>query len=360
MSELLPNFEELYQSVVNPPRFTSETGLMTGKLKVEPEDFVVEEIPAYEPSGEGEHLYLWVEKRNCSAEQFTSQLARMLQTRKSDIGTAGMKDRRAVTRQYVSVPAECEDRWQDAHDENIQILSATHHTNKLRTGHLWGNRFEIAIRDVHGGDEATFQDRFEKIRRSGFPNYFGSQRYGDRGSTLELGINLLNGNRTPKSIPFARRRFLLRLALSAVQSAIFNLVVVERLRAGTLEEVKLGDIMQVAPSGGSFEVLSIEEEQPRLLAGETLLTGPMPGPKMRQPTGEPGKWEQLAMNRLEIQPEQFRQFAKLAPGTRRPMLTCPQDFSVDKNDDRLVFHFTLPAGSYATVLLREFFADLEN
>ncbi len=130
------------------PYFTADLPGIGGVIKQSPEDFVVEEIPAYEPSGEGEHLFLWIEKRDVSAEQLTRHIAKVLNIPNRDIGVAGLKDRTAITRQYVSVPAQCAKRIGNIETDSIQILSFAKHQNKLRTGHLKGNRFSILVRDV--------------------------------------------------------------------------------------------------------------------------------------------------------------------------------------------------------------------
>src|SRR5690606_12839938 len=122
------------------PRLTNDLLGIQGLLKTLPEDFVVEEIPAYEPGGEGEHLFLWVEKRDVPADGLIRHLAQTLGVPRDEIGTAGLKDRRAVTRQFVSVPARAIDRIEAAGSESIRILAATRHGNKLRSGHLRGNR----------------------------------------------------------------------------------------------------------------------------------------------------------------------------------------------------------------------------
>ena len=123
------------------PYLTADLPGVSGRLKETPEDFLVEEIPAYEPSGEGEHLFLWIEKRDVAADQLVRHLARSLEVSRDDIGVAGLKDKRGVTRQFVSVPARAADRLEAANAEEVHVLSATRHTNKLRTGHLKGNRF---------------------------------------------------------------------------------------------------------------------------------------------------------------------------------------------------------------------------
>lgn len=336
------------------PLLTSDIPGIGGVIKQEPEDFVVEELPAYEPSGEGEHLYLWIEKRDTSAEQLQQHLARTLHIPSRDIGTAGLKDRRAVTRQYVSVPAACEDSVGEVDTDSIRVLRHARHGNKLKTGHSRGNRFEILLRNV---DETavTNADRVrEVIAKQGFPNYFGDQRFGTHHETLDLGLELLAGTKKPKDIPASRRRFLLRLALSAAQSHLFNRVLAERLTDGVLHRVMAGDVMQVTASGGLFVVEEVEREQQRFDAGETVITGPIFGPKMRSPQGEPAAREQRVLTECEVSEADFLRHRKLTSGTRRPYIVRPHDLTVSPDQHGLQLEFTLPRGSYATTLLREF------
>src|SRR5271155_993900 len=134
--------------VLAPPLLTSDLPGIGGKIKFDPEDFEVEEIPAYEPSGQGDFLYLWIEKRDMGAEYFTRQIARRLDIPVGEIGTAGLKDRRAVTRQMISVPASVEGRLPQLEGDGIRVLRVGRHGNKLRPGHLHGNHFRITVRDL--------------------------------------------------------------------------------------------------------------------------------------------------------------------------------------------------------------------
>lgn len=335
-------------------RLTDTLPGIGGALKRECEDFVVEEMPAYEPCGEGEHLFLWIEKRDVAAEQLVQHLARTLGIRQGDVGAAGLKDRRAVTRQYVSVPAVAEPRLESVATDRIHVLRAVRHRNKLRTGHLRGNRFNVLVRDV--GDDALSHATTigDILRRDGFPNYYGPQRFGHEGQTLSLGRNLLAGRTTPRDIPARRRRFLLRLALSSVQSALFNEVVAARVGDGCLHRVVRGDVMQVVASGGCFVVDAPPREQQRFDARETVLTGPLFGPGMTGPAGEVAATEEAVLSRHGLTSESFSSHRKQLPGARRAAVVWPDDLSVTPDPAGIRFRFTLPPGSYATVLLDEF------
>lgn len=349
--------------MTKPPYLSSDLPGIGGHLKSEPADFFVEELPAYEPQGAGEHLFLWIEKVDLAAEELVKRLARAFEIRRDDIGVAGLKDRRAITRQFVSVPASCAPRVDSFSDESIHILSATPHENKLKTGHLRGNLFKIRLRGPFGpGDTSDLapeeiQTRAlaiaKRLREQGLPNFYGDQRFGHDGGTLNLGLELLRGESTPKRIPLARRKFLLRLALSAVQSHLFNEALIDRLEKNAFAQVFEGDVLRKTDSGGLFVCDDPIVDQQRLDAGEIDITGPVFGPKMKSPTGLPAEWEQALLAKSGLTREHFQAFRKLTPGTRRPFRVPLGDLSVSF-DDGVLLEFSLPSGSYATILAREF------
>jgi len=339
------------------PFLTADLAGIGGTLKQAPEDFVVEEIPAYEPVGDGEHLFLWIEKRDVSAEMLTRHISQTLGISAGDIGAAGLKDRRAVTRQYVSVPARCADHVSHLDTESIRVVRSARHQNKLRTGHSKGNRFSILVRDVAGDALERAELIAAHIQPFGFPNYFGAQRFGIGGETLNTGLDLLQGRMSEKKIPRARRKFLLRLSLSAAQSFLFNQALSARLNDKLFDRVLLGDVMQVVDSGGPFVVEDVGIEQGRLDMGEIAVSGPIFGPKMTSPRNEPARREQQLLDRCELSDDAFKKFGKLTRGTRRAYSASPGELSISSEQDGLRFRFTLPRGVYATTLLREFQKD---
>ena len=336
------------------PCLTAGLAGIGGVLKERSEDFLVEEIPAYLPTGSGEFLYLWIEKQDLSAEQLTSHLAKFLKIAHQDVGMAGLKDRQAITRQWVSVPARCEPLLTEVRHEQIRVLEAQRHGNKLRTGHLRGNRFSILLRSVTPDAVKRATAIADELRQTGVPNYFGEQRFGRDNETLELGFGLLRGERRPGQIPHARRKFLLRLALSAVQSHLFNQALAARIRAGTIHTAQPGDVMQVVASGGPFVVEDPAREQPRLDQHEIVVSGPIFGPKMKFPSGEVAEHESELLKSAGLDLDAFTRFANLTPGTRRPYLIWIDDLQLAKEGNGLRLSFRLPSGSYATVVLREF------
>ena len=283
------------------PLVTADLPGIGGRIKTVPEDFEVEEIPAYQPSGEGDHLYLWLEKRSMGAEFFVRQVARRLDIPTGEVGTAGLKDRHAVTRQMVSVPGSVEGNLNKLDGDGIRLLSASRHGNKLKSGHLHGNRFRILLRDVSADAAVRLPPLLERLRRDGWPNYYGPQRFGRDGETVKLGLALLvptEGSDPPR----VRNPFLRKLALSAAQSAVFNHYLGIRLRDGLLRRVLAGDVMAKWPFGGLFVAEDLSVEQARLDARETVPAGPIVGRKTFPAAGEAAAREAAALAASGITP----------------------------------------------------------
>ncbi|MBX7102470.1 MAG: tRNA pseudouridine(13) synthase TruD [Gemmataceae bacterium] len=330
------------------PLLTADLPGTGGRLKAELDDFEVEEIPAYEPSGDGPHLYLWIEKRDLGGEFFLRQVAQRLGIRPGDVGTAGIKDRRAVTRQWVSVPAETEPRLGSLDGDGIRMLKTTRHGNKLKPGHLRGNRFRILIRDVGTDGLARCESILGRIRTHGLPNYYGSQRFGRNGETATLGFRQLREGPDRRLSPFLRK-----LSLSAAQSDLFNDYLSRRLTDGLLRTVMVGDVLGKWPAGGMFTCMDATVDQPRFDAREVVSTGPMFGRKMFPAGGIPAEREAALLRDRQLTPDSFRGFGQLLDGTRRHNLVYINDLEVASEDTGLRLSFSLPSGCYATVLLRE-------
>ncbi|NOX56002.1 MAG: tRNA pseudouridine(13) synthase TruD [Planctomycetes bacterium] len=339
---------------MNRPFATADLPGVGGSVKLACEDFVVEEVPAYEPIGEGEHLFLWVEKRNITTRDLVERISQVTGAPVGDIGVAGLKDRVAVARQYVSLPARFAKTISAIEDDRVRILRQSRHRNKLRTGHLRGNRFDICVRGVTNDAGPRAERIAERIGRLGFPNYFGLQRFGRDRSTLELGLQLLAGGAANASAFRRRRRFLVRLALSAAQAFLFNAALADRIRDGLLHAVLVGDVMQVRQTGGVFVVVDGPAEQRRFDQRQTVVTGPMFGPKMRAAEGVVAAREGAVLDRYGLRPEDFACWRRLTAGTRRPYLVYPESLEIQSVSHSIRFRFTLPAGAYATALLREF------
>lgn len=330
------------------PPLTAELPGTGGRIKVRPEDFEVEEIPAYKPSGEGEHLYLKLEKIGIGAEHLTKSIAQTLGIPAGMIGVAGMKDRQAVTRQWVSVPVSCEAKVGRLDRESVRVLEIARHGNKLKPGHLLGNRFRILIRDADRERADAATAILERIRREGLPNYYGPQRFGRDGETADLGFECLRGRSRNRLRPF-----LFRLAISAAQSVLFNRVLMRRHADGLLRTVLSGDVMMKWPRGGLFVAEDVDTEQRRLDARETVTGGPMFGHHMFAAKGIAAERERVVLQEAGLSEGSFAKFGPLAGGTRRHNLIYLDDLTHEWEADGLRLAFSLPSGSYATTLLRE-------
>jgi tRNA pseudouridine13 synthase len=334
------------------PRACPDAPRARARLKAIPEDFLVDEVPLYPPDGAGQHRMLRVRKRDVAAGEMLNRLSRALGVPREAIGIAGAKDRRAVTTQWVTVPAECEPGLTEGVViEGIEILERAVHGRKLRPGHLLGNRFTILLRGADPVAIPALEATTHAIASSGFPNLFGDQRFGREGRNVATGLAALGldpGGWRPRLGGFERR-----MVVSAVQSALFNAWVAERLARGLGTSVLAGDVMSKV-TGGMFRAVDATAEQARLDAGEIRITGPMFGTKMMEATGEAGELERVILGRAGLTTESFRALSKLAQGTRRPLWARPEDLSVEPHADGIRLAFFLPKGSYATVLLREF------
>ncbi|HZA14286.1 MAG TPA: tRNA pseudouridine(13) synthase TruD [Myxococcaceae bacterium] len=329
------------------PRVTADLPGCGGLLKGAPEDFVVEEIPAYLPCGEGEHLFLWVEKVGRDTPEIASALADALGVSERDVGYAGLKDRQAVTRQFFSVPASAEGKVPTLQLHGARVLEAKRHQNKLRSGHLRGNRFRIRIRDVR--DAGAASRVLERLSATGVPNYYGEQRFGRGEDNADLGRRLIRGERLPRApSPFQRKMY-----LSAFQSLLFNRALAARVSAGTLSRALLGDVLRKADTGGMFVCEDPSREQPRVDAFEVSPAGPLFGPKMPKAAGAVAEAEEALLREAGVALADFRRGRGEAEGSRRAYRIRLEEVTIDEDGRDLVLAFRLPRGSYATVVLDE-------
>jgi len=311
-----------------------------------PEDFVVEEIPAYEPEGLGGHTFLWIEKRLQTTERLASLLARSAGVAPRDVGYAGRKDRFAVTRQYFSVPGLDLAAAAALELPGARVLRAAAHPHKLRTGHLKGNRFELRVRGLTPGDVSSAREAAARIEAAGLPNRFGDQRFGRDGDNAERGRRLLAGERL--RVDRREARFL----VSALQAQVFNEVLAGRELP--LDRVEAGDLARREDSGGLFLVEDADVENPRAARFEISATGPIFGTRVERPAGAVAAREQAVLRASGLDPASLR-----APrgvrmrGARRPLRARVRELTLAQEADVLCVRCELPAGSYATVLLEE-------
>ncbi len=392
-----------------------------GAIKLDYDDFVVEELALYPADGSGTHTYFWLEKRGLSTLQAVRDVARALGVRPRDIGYAGLKDAKAVTRQWLSVEHIEPARLEALSIPRISVLDTTRHRNKLKLGHLRGNRFAIRIRGTDPSRLAELQDALAFLRTAGVPNYFGQQRFGGRGDSWKIGQAIIHDQledatdfllgrpnehdrgdvlrarelyeagdyeqaakrwpgmfrdekRVLRSLQQSgRKRRAFRavdratrsLFISAYQSWLFNRVVGDRLTAGTLGQLLPGDLAWVHRNGAVFHVEDAGVEQPRAQAFEISATGPLFGYRMTEASGVPGALESQLLASEGLTTESFRTGSARVKGARRPLrFPIGDDATIALGaDDRgpyLLLCFELPRGCYATSLLRELVDDVTS
>ncbi|MGC4115934.1 MAG: tRNA pseudouridine(13) synthase TruD [Myxococcales bacterium] len=337
------------------PLVTAELPGAGGSIRATPEDFEVEESPAYQPCGEGSHLFLWVEKRGRNTREVASEIARALKVAERDVGIAGQKDRQALTRQFMSVPNAPGRQASGLAGEGWRVLSAKAHGNKLKTGHLLGNRFRIRVRGATAGAAERARATGQALAERGLPNLFGPQRFGRGGSNVPLGRALVLGGEDPQLARARRDRFLRRIAVSAYQSWLFNRVLAERVRDGLFASAVPGDLMKKLTTGGLFTCESAQADGPRVAAFEISPTGPMFGHRMMSPQFDALAREERVLAEEGLTLDRFAPLGPDAEGTRRPM-RLPLSLAVSDADDAagtFVLEFSLPKGSFATAVLRE-------
>lgn len=331
------------------PYITDDLAGCGGEIKAEPEHFVVSEVPLYAASGQGEHVYLTITRRGRATRDLANDLARLAGVAPGAIGYAGLKDKQAVATQSFSIhlppdgPEELARRVEA--ELGCTVSSASRHTNKLRKGHLLGNRFSVLISGA--GPDAAERARAvcEAIAARGLPNFFGAQRFGREGDNAMRGRDMLLGGRGP------RQRFLRELLLSAWQAEAFNRWLAARMAAGDFVRLMEGDVAKKLATGGMFTVEDAGAEAPRLASWEITYTGPMFGAKMRPAAGEAGEREAAFLAAEGVDARALKK-ARL-PGSRRAARLPLENVEIEPEGDGLWLRFLLPKGSYATTVLRE-------
>lgn len=340
------------------PFLTADVAPIPARIKERPEDFVVEELPAYAPSGEGEHVLLLVEKRELTTHQLLERLARALGVPRGRLGHAGLKDANAITRQQISVQGVDPAAALSVELEGVRVLSAERNRAKLRVGHLKGNRFRLRLRGVGREREDDVRAVLEVLARRGLPNGFGPQRFGRRGDTWKLGRDLLAGR--ARAARRKRGLSLLRFYVSAWQAKLFNDVLTARLpRLDTLLE---GDLAWLHDRGAVFRVEDAAREAPRATALEISPSGPLFGAEMIEPGGEPLAIERavLAAHGLagpDLGGPRFLRWNGARRPLRVPVAGLEHHLDADTHGPFLELTFTLTAGAYATSLVRELTKD---
>lgn len=333
------------------PYLTSAMPGIGGRMRVEPEDFRVDERPLYLPCGEGEHLYIKVTKRLLSTPDLIRRISSTVGVKAQGIGTAGLKDARAVTTQMVSLHGVTPDRLARLKVDE-QILSVEllgRHRNRLRPGHHAGNRFRLVIRDVAAHAKETVPPVLDVLTRRGVPNYFGPQRQGRTGENYQTGVALLTDSDRRNKMSRAKRMWY----LNAFQSHLFNQILARRI--DRIDRILAGDWAMKMENGACFLVDNAEAEQPRADRFEISPTGILFGSRVSWAGGEPGEIERAVVTEAGATPESLTEAAKACGfrGERRSLRVPLADLDWALDGSILTLSFSLPPGAYATSVLRE-------
>ncbi len=394
---------------------TTQYAGVGGVIKTHIEDFFVEELPECQPCGEGTHVYILIEKREISTLAALGTIACALGIRRQDIGYAGQKDARAVARQWISVDHIKVEKLQELLIPKVKMLEFARHNKKLKVGHLAGNRFVIRVRKLERPireAEKIAKDVLEILGKRGVPNFFGSQRFGNRSDSHLLGLAIVKGKteefvdlflgrpddgeqpafsearrlyekgdykgafgKWPYSFADQRRamktlietegnkrkaynvvdKHLKKFFVSAYQSELFNQVLEARMP--DIDKLLTGDMAYKHISGAMFKVEDEALEQPRCEAFEISPTGPLLGGRMAALTGPAGEIENRIIAKTQLEKKDLEQLGNYVRGGRRPLRFGPRNWAVSSGTDDLgqylELKFELGSGSYATTLLRE-------
>jgi tRNA pseudouridine13 synthase len=321
-------------------------------FKRTPEDFVVDEIDAYPASGEGPHTFVRVRKRGLTTDAALTRLASALGVDRRACGSAGLKDKDAVTTQRISLPnvdpaaaMALAGTWED-----LEVLEAARHANKLKPGHLRGNRFAIRLRDLSNDAVADVARALERIGVEGCPNAFGPQRFGRDGDNPRRALAFVRGEERPPR-DARERRFL----FSALQSRWFNRLLEARVADGTWKVPQLGDVLKKHETGGMFVCADVETDRARAAAGEVSPTGPIFGAKMQRPGDAVFARELAVLVDDGIDESHLIAHHALGEGTRRVLRLMVESMSVvdEGPSGSLLVCMTLPKGAYATTVLEQ-------
>ncbi len=380
------------------PFTTSDIPGIGGTLKQRPEDFLVEEIPLYDPCGEGEHIYLLIEKRSMATFEAMGVIAHHFGVRHDAIGYAGLKDKHAITRQVLSVhvPGKKPEDFPMLQHERMGVLWADLHTNKLRQGHLIGNRFSIKVRGTDMSRALVAKRTLDRLAHTGVPNAFGEQRFGAFLNNHDIGLALIRsdfqqaidlllmplpehtgahlearqmyerGDFAGAYAAFPRtlhtERTVLRLLsrgvepkhairasglralsfyVSSWQSSVFNAILASRVADGTFSTLLAGDLAFHHESRNTFEVtdevLAAPDTAPRLATFEISPSGPMWGPRMRRAAGPIDRLELDAIEQSGLSLDALIAFDRAArgmiEGSRRPHRIAISDIDVEGGID---------------------------
>ena len=325
---------------------------LRGALRLAPADFAVEEMLGFEPDGSGQHRLIHLQKRELNTAEVAAALARLADVARNAVGYGGRKDRRALTSQWFSVDlaGREEPDWAQGlgklFGDRVRLLTVAPHRRKLRIGTLTGNRFRIRVRGI-SGDRMAAEARWAQILTGGVPNYFGPQRFGERGGNVRQALAWFAGERLA-------RRSVRDLLLSAARSALFNQLLAERVCEGSWNRAERGDALQLDGCGSWFVFGANDVPDDiahRVDAGDLHPTGPLWG------AGEPATGARIGALERSLSAA----YPELTAGLvrfglrqdRRALRVMPRDGRLLWQGDDLELTFTLPPGAFATAVLKE-------
>lgn len=333
---------ELYRA------YSSDDSLAIGTIRQHPADFKVDEIPAFEPEGSGEHVFLLIEKTGENTDWVAGQLAKIAGVPRKDVSYAGLKDRHAITTQWFSIqlPGKDAPNWQQHLPETVKIIEQSRHQRKLRRGTLKGNRFSIIVRDLEG-DLASIEAICQQIKVNGVPNYYGEQRFGHDNANINSATKWFNGEFKPKS------RNKRSIYLSAARSWIFNQILSERVQNQMWNKKIPGDVFILDGSQSCFKDDGDENLNSRVESFDIHPSGALWGKGDLMSADAVNVLEQgIAQRNQQLTSGLIKHGLKQE---RRSLRLPVNDFSYEFDKDGLTLSFILSPGTYATSVLREIF-----
>ncbi len=314
------------------------------RLRSTADDFEVTEELGFAWSGDGDHDVLFVEKTELTTHRVAGLLARHAGVPRAAVGYAGLKDRRARTRQWFTVKREAQPRtdWSDLAARGLSVLSLNRNRRKLKRGAHRGNRFRIVLRELED-PSGSLPERLRRVRAEGVPNYFGEQRFGVHGNNVALAEALFAGRRLPR----AQRS----MALSAARSLIFNEVLAARVADGSWNALASGDVASLDGSGSVFVVEAIDDELERRARTLDLHpSGPLWGAGAARVGGASARLEaRVAAAHAAL----ARGLERETKAARRALRVRVKDLDWCFEGGSLVLDFALVRGAYATAVVRE-------
>ncbi|MGR6834983.1 tRNA pseudouridine(13) synthase TruD [Aliivibrio wodanis] len=342
MSDIMSNFSWLYGKPV-----------ATGKLKQLPEHFIVKEVLGFSFTGKGEHLMVKIRKTGENTKYVANELAKFCGVKSKDISWAGLKDRHAVTEQWLSVHLPKSDHLKfalfEATHPGVEILEMTRHNKKLRPGDLLGNSFQLVATEVTDMEDVLA--RLEKVKLTGVPNYFGAQRFGHEGNNVTEARRW--GRENVRTRDNTKRSFY----LSAARSWIFNHIVSQRITEGYFSQPVDGDILLDQNDRTVSENVTSEESIQKIQNGELSISAALAGDNQLPTKDKALTFEQP---QLDAEPDLMALICgNRMRHERRSVELHPENLTWSSEGDTLTLSFSLTSGSFATVIVRELLQEIE-